>query len=688
MVRWRDYEENAKGPDGDYGVPTGSANGFFVVDLDVRPEKDGTATFEAMGECPETLTVSTPSGGFHLYFQIPAGVVVRNSVGALGEGIDIRGEGGFVVGPGSHHRSGGIYEALNDLDPAPPPAWLVEALAKIPAPAAAGGKPARHLLPEGSPEEAEAVAEAVRICQAAEPLERDEQSSQDSSAGMFRIACRLIGLCLPEDALAFIIAEHVRSDIPWTEREILHKLDDAARVTADEPKMFLGSAAVDRMAGRVSDSIAAPRLVPDETPHTYGFALGDRTLSGDPATEIAADLYSQKDWAGVLSFDLFKNRIVATKPPVALDAEGPAGLSDDDITRICGWFRQTKKVKESDVRSAISPVAKRRSYHPVREYLRRCAMLWDGVPRLDRVFPEYFKTADTAYERGVGPRWFISMVARAINPGCQSDCTPILEGDQGIGKTTGFRALVPVPDWYADCTSSIENKDFLECLRGVWLAGFDELDSMGKGSVTKVKTTLTAIADTYRPSYGRYVQTFLRECGFCGTTNSTGNYFKDRTGGRRMWPLRVLKQIDVGRIEADRDQLWGEAAVRFFQGEAWHVDSAELEALCTAQQAARLDEDPWEETISTWLEGVSLVPVEVAPTGVFAGAGVQIYDASKGVTTRDVLTHAIRKDADRQNNGDSQRVATILKRLGWTDVRAVKTKGVVANRYRRVAAAS
>jgi hypothetical protein len=108
------------------GIKTGAhpkGSGVFVVDLD---GEEAAAHWLALGgedEGAETLTVQTPRG-WHLYFEHP-GFPVKNSAGDLGKGIDVRGDGGFVVAPGSPHRSGGVYgEPEGALRPAP--AWLLE----------------------------------------------------------------------------------------------------------------------------------------------------------------------------------------------------------------------------------------------------------------------------------------------------------------------------------------------------------------------------------------------------------------------------------------------------------------------------------------------------------------------------------------------------------------------------------
>jgi hypothetical protein len=101
------------------GVVAGSQSGIVVVDID--PRHGGNDSLDDLqakkGKLPDTATVITGSGGLHIYFKHPGGVV-KNSAGALGLGIDVRGDGGFVVGPGSLHASGGYYEWEASSEPA------------------------------------------------------------------------------------------------------------------------------------------------------------------------------------------------------------------------------------------------------------------------------------------------------------------------------------------------------------------------------------------------------------------------------------------------------------------------------------------------------------------------------------------------------------------------------------------
>lgn len=92
---WRSH------PDANIGIATGA--GLMVVDVDMKNGKNGYATLIALerrhGTIQSSMTISTPSGGMHLYLRTKASV--PNSVDKVGPGIDIRGEGGYVVGPGS-----------------------------------------------------------------------------------------------------------------------------------------------------------------------------------------------------------------------------------------------------------------------------------------------------------------------------------------------------------------------------------------------------------------------------------------------------------------------------------------------------------------------------------------------------------------------------------------------------------
>ncbi|WP_037674748.1 bifunctional DNA primase/polymerase [Streptomyces griseus] len=133
-----------------YGIACGLAPHHLIgVDLDTKTGTDSTAALRELAlrhlfTIPATVVVLTPSGGRHLWLSGPPDVVVPNSAGRLAPGIDIRGAGGYLVGPGSR-TDHGVYATAPGtahLPPAPCPPALLRLL--LPPPRHPGGPGTRH----------------------------------------------------------------------------------------------------------------------------------------------------------------------------------------------------------------------------------------------------------------------------------------------------------------------------------------------------------------------------------------------------------------------------------------------------------------------------------------------------------------------------------------------------------------
>ncbi len=119
-------------PGANVGIATGAISGIVVLDIDPRHGGDDTLeTLQAQnGKLPETPTVLTGGGGLHFYFRHP-GVVVPNNAGKVGQGIDVRGNGGYVIAPRSVHESGNRYlwevsSRINEVPLGELPAWILK----------------------------------------------------------------------------------------------------------------------------------------------------------------------------------------------------------------------------------------------------------------------------------------------------------------------------------------------------------------------------------------------------------------------------------------------------------------------------------------------------------------------------------------------------------------------------------
>ena len=385
-------------------------------------------------------------------------------------------------------------------------------------------------------------------------------------------------------------------------------------------------------------------------------------------------------WKGLLMFNEFAEAITKMRPipgVAMMENKGLKGnLTDADIEAVRVWFIAQEKVvaKSSDIKAAIVHASRQNSRHPVRDYLH--ARKWDRKDRLETVLIDYFGAADTPYIRGIGKLWFISAIARVMQPGCQVDYALVFEStEQGWKKSQSLRNLVPEKAWFSDTGISIGDKDSYQNLHGAWIYCLDEMASVHGADVQKMKNFMTGTIDRYRKSYGHFVESIPRQNVFCCTVNpEEGGIFADRTGNRRFWPVRMTKKADVVGLVKVRDQLWAEAKARFDAKEKWWPDD-KLTALCAAEQRVRVQIDPWVELIRTWMARKCPMRDE---QGHFLDQRVPM---GRGVSTAEVLMHALGKQAGHMTRGDSMRVASCLKELDFASNPVLRMEGGTRDRY-------
>jgi putative DNA primase/helicase len=225
----------------------------------------------------------------------------------------------------------------------------------------------------------------------------------------------------------------------------------------------------------------------------------------------------------------------------------------------------------------------------------------------------------------------------------------ILEGAQGIGKTSFLRILGG--NWYDEITEDFGTKDFKQKLMGCWIAEIGELASLKKAERSNLKATLTCKVDRFRPPYGRMMKDYPRTAVFVGTTNEE-EYLTDPTGNRRFFPIKCGGKIELGWLEAHRDQLFAEAMAAFNAGETWHEMPPGVQE---EETSARQIEDPWAAPIIHWWHKQTKNGFHLAT--VLEGTFPDEYPLGKQ-TTRDL-----------------QRVSAILKGFGFEKSRPRAKKG-------------
>lgn len=238
---------------------------------------------------------------------------------------------------------------------------------------------------------------------------------------------------------------------------------------------------------------------------------------------------------------------------------------------------------------SFTKVADDRHFHPIRDYLDSLPK-WDGIKRVETIFVNYLKADDTPYVRAVTRKTFAAAVARIYQPGIKFDCVPVLDGDQGIGKSTIIKDLVG-SEYYSESLSltDMDDKSGAEKLQGFWVVEIGELAGMKKADIEKVKAFLSTSDDKYRPSYGKTVESHPRQSIIIATVNGERGYLRDITGNRRFWIIKVHQQKQKKTWsfdEAFRAQFWAEAKAIWQSGENLFLEGDDLEAAEEAQRSA------------------------------------------------------------------------------------------------------
>lgn len=351
----------------------------------------------------------------------------------------------------------------------------------------------------------------------------------------------------------------------------------------------------------------------------------------EPCLHNAAVLMVQAhEWGrrGLLSFDTFSSRVLV---------ERARRLTEADELEITKWFQRNYNWKFSmtTVETAIRSVGFNNSFDALTEHVSRHT--WDGVPRVDSFAETYLGAKPTVHHRAAGRVLLLSMAARALYPGCKVDTMVILEGPQGIRKSTAVAALGG--PFFSELLATAGSKEANEQVEGAWVMEMGELSGMDKAELTAAKQFMSRTSDRFRRAYKKSVEDVQRRCIIVGTTNAH-TYLRDETGGRRWLPI-VCTLVALELLRADRDQLIAEAVHRVKAGEPWHlVDEGELSA---AREAVddRFDEDVWTSRVLAYTAGRDTVSID------------------------EVLTSCLAVDTAHKQQKEQNRVARILTRAGW-----------------------
>lgn len=545
------------------GVATGAYSGIVVIDIDNKNGGSGEIALEALeakyGKLPETVEAFTPSGGRHLIFKAPQGVRIANSTNNLGQYIDVRGDGGYIlVSPsfiGGKEYCWEVTHSPFNFPIAELPQWLLA------------------LVQETTRDYEINLNEKDRIIDHGRRGER-----------LFEIACvaRNQGLKDQASLFAYLQGVNINNCRPPLDEKLVMKTVNSVLSYEDQKSEVAETGEVliwDKLKGGIFQT-------------TYRNCLNF--------------LKSDKELNGLFKYNEFISRTVLTRKPFWLRHwNGEQTLSDDDLLEVKQYLTSLNfQPSIGLLAEAINSVALLHKYHPVRDYLD--TLVWDGVSRVETFLSTYFEAQDTPYTRFISKLMLCAAVKRILVPGIKYDYLVILEGDQGIGKSRGIQALAG--DWFSEITLYEHDKDLIDKMQGKWILEVSELDVFKKRDVESLKSFLAIGVDRVRMSYAHYTQSYPRQCIFIASYNPDGmGYFRDFTGNRRFLPVSCGK-VNVNGIVEARDQLFAEALELSKNFDLFIPKDIDQDAVI--EQEMRLVVDAWEPYIEKWMGDPTKSPHE------------------------------------------------------------------------------
>ena len=409
--------------------------------------------------------------------------------------------------------------------------------------------------------------------------------------------------------------------------------------------------------GRAHDGVApiatiTRALTPEETWQQLGLEVGSGHMPHATVSNAARIISGHEKFRGRLWFDLFRQR------PYYKPEDGGAEREwrRADTVSLTIWMQHELKLSRFHsnlVEEAVDAAAMVYARDPLLEWLN--SLEWDGTERLPTLLSDAFGAEQNEYTSAVGRCFLVSMIARAYKPGCQVDTMPVLEGAQGIRKSSAL-AVLGRP-FYAALPTAFGGRDFLQALDGVWLAEIPDMSGFKGRDIEHVKAAITTPEDRYCRRYARVAETWPRRCVFAATSNSD-RWNADNTGARRFLPIRcaAVGPINLEYLAAQRSQLFAEARERFKRGEQWW--DYPIEAALAEQEERRIS-DTWEEVIEHFITH------EPRRSEYEQTLWVQRPCELERTTVDEVLEQAIGIPIAKQGRAEQNRAGEALKLIGW-----------------------
>jgi len=366
-------------------------------------------------------------------------------------------------------------------------------------------------------------------------------------------------------------------------------------------------------------------------------------------------------------------------------------ITDNKVMEIAIWMQERYegfRMELTIVGRGVDYVSSlpQNTYHPVADMLKELYTL-DLTDAPEHARPEnlwsYYFGADLGpkikgkrmYEeliRQYGILFCITLVKRALKPGCKADTLPVLIGPQGCGKSTGLRALAVKEEFFSDTPFDVKNKDAYQMLRGVWIYEIGEAESLLRGGFRAVKGFITAQVDRYRKPYRSHVTASPRGGAFATTTNEPQiEFLSDPSGSRRYHAMMVGRNhpVRVGELTEEAKYMWCRA-MHMYHGTGEYVDAGPMQENWIQDRklqelSRRLNEkfgagDPWVDFVGAHCQGVWYEWAFEVKTKGKSKKTKSLLE----VDPKKLLSDVLQINAGKQTRVEMKRVTEVLSQLG------------------------
>lgn len=304
-------------------------------------------------------------------------------------------------------------------------------------------------------------------------------------------------------------------------------------------------------------------------------------------------ILTAEDWCNGIGFNEFTQEITLNREPITDTYLNAIRIKIDNNYEV--------KFNKDDVFTVVESIAYKHSYHPIKEMIE--SKPWDGMKRAEEIFITYLGAEDNEYIRTVTRKWLAGAIARIYKPGIKFEMVPILQGKQGVGKSSLAHRLAG-EDYFVDTLKNMgKTKDDYQLLIGAWIIELGELASMKSTEVEQTKGFISAKTDKIRLPYERTTRNFKRTSVFIGTTNDT-EYLRDLTGNRRFLPIPLNgkpKEKWAALDDETIQQIWAEAKTFYDDGEKLYLNDS-MEEVANEYREAALEKSLAIESIETFLD--------------------------------------------------------------------------------------